>query len=86
MPNLDFAFVDVFAETPLNGNPLAVVRGGDDLPDDTLRAVAREFNQSETTFVLAPVAAGADRKLRSFTASGAECLGQGTTRSEPGSG
>jgi len=77
VPNLDFAFIDVFAETPLNGNPLAVVRGGDDLSDDILRAVAREFNQAETTFVLAPVAAGADRKLRSFTASGAEVFGAG---------
>ena len=77
MPNLDFAFVDVFAEAALNGNPLAVVKGGDDLADDTLRAVAREFNQAETTFVLAPVAAGADRKLRSFTASGAEVFGAG---------
>ena len=77
MPNLDFAFVDVFAEAALNGNPLAVVKGGDDLADDTLRAVAREFNQAETTFVLAPVAAGADWKLRSFTASGAEVFGAG---------
>jgi len=75
--NLDVAFIDVFAASPLNGNPLAVVLGGDDLSDDTLRAVAREFNQSETTFVLAPVAVGADRKLRSFTASGAEVFGAG---------
>ena len=77
MPNLDFAVIDVFAEAPLSGNPLAVVSGGDALTDNILRAVAREFNQSETTFVLAPVAAGADRKLRSFTASGAEVFGAG---------
>jgi len=77
VPKLDFAFVDVFAEAPLNGNPLAVVRGGDDFSDGTLRAAAREFNQSETTFILAPAAAGADRKLRSFTASGAEVFGAG---------
>jgi PhzF family phenazine biosynthesis protein len=39
--------------------------------------VAREFNQAETTFVLDPVAVNADRKLRSFTASGAEVFGAG---------
>src|SRR4249919_1186647 len=52
MTNLDFAVIDVFAESPLSGNPLAIVSGGDGLPDDVLRAVAREFNQAETTFVL----------------------------------
>ncbi|MGY0798544.1 PhzF family phenazine biosynthesis protein [Lysobacter sp. A286] len=77
MSKLDFAIIDVFAESPLSGNPLAVVSGGDALPDDVLRAVAREFNQAETTFVHAPMAAGADRKLRSFTASGAEVFGAG---------
>lgn len=77
MSHLNFAVIDVFAESPLSGNPLAIVSGGDDLPDDVLRAVAREFNQAETTFVLDPVAANADRKLRSFTASGAEVFGAG---------
>ena len=71
-----FALVDVFADEPLSGNPLAVVYGGDDLSDDTLARVAREFNQSETTFVLAP-RSGANRRLRSFTAGGAEVVGAG---------
>lgn len=77
MPNLNCAVIDVFAEAPLSGNPLAVVAGADALTDDVFRAVAREFNQSETTFILAPVAATADRKLRSFTAAGAEVFGAG---------
>lgn len=49
-----FALVDVFATRPLTGNPLAVVPDADGLEDDVMRAVAREFNQSETTFVCAP--------------------------------
>jgi trans-2,3-dihydro-3-hydroxyanthranilate isomerase len=71
-----FALVDVFADEPLSGNPLAVVLGGDELADETLGRIAREFNQSETTFVLAP-RAGGDRRLRSFTAGGAEVVGAG---------
>src|SRR5471030_1545687 len=47
--SLPFHFVDVFAVQPLTGNPLAVVEGGDKLPLDILRRIAREFNQSETT-------------------------------------
>lgn len=70
-----FGLVDVFAEFPLSGNPLAVVEGADALDDDVLRRIAREFNQAETTFVMRSVAA--DWKLRSFTASGAEVFGAG---------
>jgi PhzF family phenazine biosynthesis protein len=75
MVNLIAGLVDVFADTPLNGNPLAVVDGADHLEDDVLRRIAREFNQSETTFIL--TSDRADRKLRSFTASGAEVFGAG---------
>jgi PhzF family phenazine biosynthesis protein len=67
--------IDVFAETPLTGNPLAVVEDADELSDSTMRAVAREFNQAETTFIMR--SARADRRLRSFTASGAEVFGAG---------
>jgi len=44
--------VDVFTERALAGNPLAVVLGGDDLSGETMQAIARETNLSETTFVL----------------------------------
>jgi trans-2,3-dihydro-3-hydroxyanthranilate isomerase len=72
-----FAIVDVFAETSLEGNPLAVVLDADGLPDEVLRRVAGEFNLSETTFVLTPRQSDATRRLRSFTASGAEVTGAG---------
>jgi PhzF family phenazine biosynthesis protein len=76
MPSLRFALVDVFAATPLTGNPLAVVDGGAELPDDVLADVAREFNQSETTFVL-PGTGDATRRLRSFTTGRVEVGGAG---------
>ena len=67
--------IDVFAETPLTGNPLAIVEAADALSDEQLRRIAREFNQAETTFIMR--SSRADRKLRSFTASGAEVFGAG---------
>lgn len=77
---LEFALVDVFATQPLGGNPLAIVSPddgrADDLDDELLQALAREFNQSETT-VLLPARSGGDRRLRSFTATGAEVVGAG---------
>ena len=51
----EFALVDVFADVPLTGNPLAVVTGADDLDDDQMAAHRRqELNLSETTFVSRP--------------------------------
>ncbi|MEV4687375.1 PhzF family phenazine biosynthesis protein [Microbacterium sp. LWH3-1.2] len=77
MVELRFSWVDVFAETPLTGNPLALVPGADGLSEREMRAIAREFNQSETTFLVTPTASGADYRLRSFTAAGVEVLGAG---------
>ena len=74
---IPFYFVDVFAVEPLTGNPLAVVDGGANLPDEVLKRIAREFNQSETTFVLPPTHPKADWLLRSFTAAGIEVFGGG---------
>ena len=75
MTALVAGLIDVFADRPLTGNPLAVVEGADALPDATLRRIAGELNQAETTFVM--TSTRADRKLRSFTASGAEVFGAG---------
>ncbi|MEU4218514.1 PhzF family phenazine biosynthesis protein [Actinoplanes sp. NPDC026623] len=72
-----FYFVDVFADRPLTGNPLALVPDADDLTVPQMRAIAREFNQSETTFLLRPGQEGVDRRLRSFTPAGAEVNGAG---------
>jgi PhzF family phenazine biosynthesis protein len=72
-----FSIVDVFAQAPLSGNPLAVVADADGLDEDAMRRVAREFNLSETTFVLEPTVEGATWRLRSFTPAGAEVVGAG---------
>jgi PhzF family phenazine biosynthesis protein len=72
-----FSLVDVFAERPLTGNPLAVVPDADDLTVPQMQAIAREFNQSETTFLLRPGEEGVDWWLRSFTPAGAEVDGAG---------
>ena len=70
-------FVDVFATRPLTGNPLALVPNADGLSEPQMRAVAREFNQSETTFLVAPTLPGATCRLRSFTPVGVEVGGAG---------
>ncbi|QNE36650.1 PhzF family phenazine biosynthesis protein [Leifsonia shinshuensis] len=75
--DLPFLWVDVFADEPLTGNPLALVPDADALTEAQLRAIAREFNQSETTFLCRPTAAGADVRLRSFTPAGVEVGGAG---------
>jgi trans-2,3-dihydro-3-hydroxyanthranilate isomerase len=63
--------VDVFTDTPLRGNPLAVFLDADGLTDDEMQAVAREMNLSESTFVLPATdegrAQGGDYRLRIFT-------------------
>jgi PhzF family phenazine biosynthesis protein len=75
MAELIAGLVDVFAETPFNGNPLAVVEGGDELSDAQMRRIAGEFNQAETTFLLK--SSRADWRLRSFTTAGSEVFGAG---------
>jgi trans-2,3-dihydro-3-hydroxyanthranilate isomerase len=71
-----FYLVDVFAERPLAGNPLAVVTQAELLDEAVFPLVAREFNQSETTFLL-PSTQGATWRLRSFTPTGEEVVGAG---------
>lgn len=77
MTKIPFAFVDVFSDRPLEGNPLAVVPDAESLDEATMRQIAREFNQSETTFLLKPLEADADWHLRSFTPGGHEVTGAG---------
>jgi trans-2,3-dihydro-3-hydroxyanthranilate isomerase len=74
---IDFALIDVFADAPLRGNPLAVVDDGAGMDDVTLRRLALEFNQAETTFLLPPTNGAAQHRLRSFTATGTEVFGAG---------
>ena len=72
-----FALVDVFTNVPLEGNPLAVVPYVPGLDDAVFPRLAREFNQSETTFLFPPTRADADWLLRSFTPTGVEVSGAG---------
>ena len=48
---LEYHIVDVFTETALMGNGLAVVIDTNGLSTDRMQAIAREFNLSETTFI-----------------------------------
>lgn len=59
--------LDVFTDTPLAGNPLAVVHDCEGLDDKAMQAIAREFNISETVFVLAPENPAHTAKIRIFT-------------------
>jgi len=63
---LAYEIVDVFTDRPFTGNPLAVVFGADGLAKDQMQALAREFNLSETVFIL-PSTAGATYRARIFT-------------------
>src|SRR3954454_16435230 len=66
MSTLVYEIVDVFTDRPFAGNPLAVVYGADDLATDQMHELAREFNLSETVFVLPPPGA-ATYRARIFT-------------------
>ena len=65
MRQYDFRLVNVFAESPLAGNPLCVFEDGRDLDDATLQALALQFNLSETTFIIP--SATATSRVRIFT-------------------
>jgi trans-2,3-dihydro-3-hydroxyanthranilate isomerase len=60
-----FRIVNVFAESRLEGNPLAVFENGVGLADETMQKLALQFNLSETTFVLPSSTATA--RVRIFT-------------------
>jgi trans-2,3-dihydro-3-hydroxyanthranilate isomerase len=65
---VEFSFVDVFADQPLTGNPL---------DESVMQSIAREFNLAETTFLFPPRLSRANWRLRSFTANGHEVFGAG---------
>jgi trans-2,3-dihydro-3-hydroxyanthranilate isomerase len=67
MTRLRYEVVDVFTDRPFTGNPLAVVFGADGLAGDQMQAIAREFQLSETVFVLPPTTDAATYRLRIFT-------------------
>lgn len=67
---LQYRLLNVFAQPgdPFSGNPLCVFEDGGGLSDAQMQGLARQFNLSETTFVVPP-AAGADAGVRIFTTS-----------------
>ncbi len=67
MDELRFFTLDVFTETALAGNPLAVVVDADGLDNPRMQAIAREFNLSETVFVLEPRNPVHSARVRIFT-------------------
>jgi len=69
MSILAYEIVDVFTDRPFAGNPLAVVYDGADLAHDQMQTLAREFNLSETVFVLPPTSPAATYRARIFTGS-----------------
>lgn len=64
---LAYHILDVFTERPFGGNPLAVVLEADRLSAADMQAIAREFNLSETVFVLKPTSPGHTARIRIFT-------------------
>lgn len=62
-----FHTLDVFTDRKLAGNPLAVVHDSEGLDTAAMQAIAREFNLSETVFVLAPADPVNTARIRIFT-------------------
>jgi trans-2,3-dihydro-3-hydroxyanthranilate isomerase len=63
-----YVIADVFTDTPLEGNPVAVFTDAGDLSSELMQRIAREMNLSETVFVL-PGDGDADARIRIFTPS-----------------
>lgn len=67
MRRVEFVTVDVFTARRFGGNPLAVFPHAAGLADAEMQAIAREFNLSETTFVLPPEDPAHTARVRIFT-------------------
>ena len=66
MATYRYVVVDVFTDTPLEGNQLGVFTDARDLSTEQMQRLARELNYSESTFVLSPEEGG-HVKMRIFT-------------------
>ena len=62
-----FVQLDVFADRPGSGNPLAVVLDAQGLDDDQMQAIARWTRLPETTFVFPATTADASYGIRMFS-------------------
>jgi trans-2,3-dihydro-3-hydroxyanthranilate isomerase len=63
---LDFFTYDVFTNRRFGGNPLAIVTDADHLSTEQMQTIAREFNLSETIFVMKPADPANTAKVRIF--------------------
>ena len=70
MRRLPYETWDVFTDRRFAGNPLAVVFGADALPTEDLQLIAREFDYSESVFVLESNDDEVDARIRIFTPTG----------------
>lgn len=66
MPGFRYVVIDVFTDTPLAGNQLAVFTDAREIPEELLQPLAREMNFSETVFVY-PAEQGGHARIRIFT-------------------
>jgi trans-2,3-dihydro-3-hydroxyanthranilate isomerase len=67
MPTYEYVRVNVFTGERFGGNPLAVLTDAKGLTDAQMQAIARDFNLSETTFVLPPDNPQHHARVRIFT-------------------
>ena len=67
---LTFHTLDVFTNHRFGGNPLAVVLGADALSTEQMQTITREFNLSETIFVMKPEDPANTAKVRIFFPGG----------------
>ena len=67
MATFRYVVADVFTDTPLSGNQLAVFTDARDIPEEQLQPLARELNLSETVYVYPPDAGAAHVRIRIFT-------------------
>ncbi len=61
-----YVVADVFTDTPLEGNPVAIFTDARGIAPPRMQQIAREFNLSETVFVL-PAGDRGDARVRIFT-------------------
>ena len=66
MSRFRYVVADVFTDTPLQGNQVAVFTDAREIPEEKLQSIAREMNLSETVFVYKPEGEGHAR-IRIFT-------------------
>jgi trans-2,3-dihydro-3-hydroxyanthranilate isomerase len=69
VPTFRYVVADVFTDTPLAGNQLAVFTDARAIPEETLQPLARELNVSETVFVYPGSAGLGHARIRIFTPS-----------------